>query len=88
MDSTTIEFTTKYCQQKQRKYEYYITSFAFNNTEINEGYTLWHLARLFSCKFEYAVYHAFFNPLNAELSPIRHLLALAGDRHFVETLAG
>jgi hypothetical protein len=24
-----------------------------------------------------------FNPLNAELNPIRHLLALAGARHFV-----
>ena len=23
------------------------------------------------------------NPLNAELNPIRHLLALAGARHFV-----
>jgi hypothetical protein len=25
-----------------------------------------------------------FNPLNAELNPIRHLLALAGARHFVD----
>jgi hypothetical protein len=25
----------------------------------------------------------FFNPLNAELNPIRHLLALAGAHHFV-----
>jgi hypothetical protein len=25
----------------------------------------------------------YFNPLNAELSPIRHLLALAGAHHFV-----
>ena len=24
-----------------------------------------------------------FNPLNAELNPIRHLLALVGDRHIV-----
>ena len=24
-----------------------------------------------------------FNPLNAELNPIRHLLALVGARHFV-----
>jgi hypothetical protein len=25
-----------------------------------------------------------FNPLNAELNPIRHLLALAGAHHFVD----
>ena len=27
--------------------------------------------------------YAFFNPLNAELNPIRHLLALVGARHIV-----
>jgi hypothetical protein len=26
----------------------------------------------------------YFNPLNAELNPIRHLLALVGDHHFVD----
>jgi hypothetical protein len=26
----------------------------------------------------------FFNPLNAELNPIRHLLALTGVHHFVD----
>jgi ABC-type transporter lipoprotein component MlaA len=26
----------------------------------------------------------FFNPLNAELNPISHLLALAGAHHFVD----
>jgi hypothetical protein len=26
----------------------------------------------------------YFNPLNSELNPIRHLLSLAGARHFVD----
>jgi hypothetical protein len=28
-------------------------------------------------------FYGMFNPLNAELNPIRHLLALVGARHFV-----
>jgi hypothetical protein len=31
-----------------------------------------------TCQFKLVI-----NPLNAELNPIRHLLALAGARHFV-----
>jgi hypothetical protein len=30
------------------------------------------------------VQYTYINPLNAELNPIRHLLALAGARHFVD----
>jgi hypothetical protein len=29
-------------------------------------------------------YSHYFNPLNAELNPVRHLLALAGAHHFVD----
>ena len=36
------------------------------------------------CLFvRYKVERISFNPLNAELNPIRHLLALVGARHFV-----
>ena len=49
---------------KQRQPEYYFELLTFNNTETNntetkEGHTLWHLARIFHCKFGYAVYHTF-----------------------------
>jgi hypothetical protein len=33
---------------------------------------------------EKIIVQSFFNSLNAELNPIRHLLALAGAHHFVD----
>ena len=35
------------------------------------------------CVFEFTVSSLFLNPLNAELNPIRHLVALVGARHIV-----
>jgi hypothetical protein len=44
-----------------------------------------HLKALYRCLFPWPVYsrRLCINPLNAELNPIRHLLALAGAHHFV-----
>ena len=43
----------------------------------NESYHKKRIAHL------YTVISLFLNPLNAELNPIRHLLALVGARHIV-----
>jgi hypothetical protein len=36
-----------------------------------------------TCRVNIRFYIAMVNPLNAELNPIRHLLALVGAHHFV-----
>jgi hypothetical protein len=36
-----------------------------------------------ACNVNYTTIEGFINPLNAELNPIRHLLALLGAHHFV-----
>jgi hypothetical protein len=45
--------------------------------------TVHFLTRVVSWQKNASKFSLVFNPLNAELNPIRHLLALAGDRHFV-----
>ena len=42
-----------------------------------------HLRKEATATERYRVYINILNPLNAELNPIRHLLALVGDRHIV-----
>jgi hypothetical protein len=56
-----------------------------NTTAVMDNITLSHIVRFKNVHTTYEVLTVtLLNPLNAELNPIRHLLALAGAHQFVD----
>ena len=73
------------CDRSYRIFMHYFTMSLFKFSSHFGGWwnpcCYWILNPTFVC--EHSWDPSLFNPLNAELNPIRHLLALVGARHFV-----
>jgi hypothetical protein len=62
---------------------YLAIALSFHQESIVHNWHPFHFNRTAKFIHQYFIYQSPINPLNAELNPIRHLLALVGAHHFV-----